>query len=507
MIAVSDAWKDRQQRFLLPETFIEISCGISELGVQEEAVASGTNEAVFSDLVGVTGTSGEETAKKYATLEQNLWALDGTRNILPSGDGPYANAGYVSDISQGGSVTLTLPRVHETAIPGVTITWSSEYNEYPHVFSVTAKNGDITVAETTVTDNASNQSIVYLDISNYDSVTVTIHNWNLPNHRSRVDNVYLGHLLTFTKKDIISYTHEQHGDLLTGELPKSSITFTLDNTDGRWNPTNPTGLEKYLSERQKLTVRYGMDIDGTTEWIPGGTFYLSEWSAPANGLEAQFSARDVFEFLLNAEIKGAVYGTLYSLVTYNATEHILPDDALVVADESLKNYSAPYAGDGTAAEMIQKAANAACCILRYDRNGVLHVEPLDRSHTGYLMPSSLAFSHPEVSLSKPLKTVSVGYGAETPYELSVFSSGETQTVDNSFIVTEEQAITVAEWVREILQGRKTVKGELRADPRLDLFDIVTVESKFGNFSPVVLTEIVYTFNGAFRANYTGRVLE
>lgn len=80
---------------------------------------------------------------------------------------------------------------------------------------------------------------------------------------------------------IISYSHEQSGDLLTGAIPKHSIEFTVNNIDGRWNPSNPTGLEKYLSERQKLIVRYGMDVDGTIEWIKAGTFYLSEWSAPS----------------------------------------------------------------------------------------------------------------------------------------------------------------------------------------------------------------------------------
>lgn len=506
MIAVSNAWKSLQERFLLPEAFLEIKCAITEAGLQESAVASGTNEAVFSNIANVTVEGDIAATNKYATGELNLWALDGSMSILPD-SAPYKTAGYVSNIEATGSVTLTLPEVHTAPIPGVTITWSDEFGEYPPVFTVTARNGDTVIAETTITDNTQQVCVVDLELANYDSVTVTVWNWCLPHRRPRIETISLGHTLTLTKNDIMSYTHEQYGDLLSGELPKNSIEFTLDNTDGRWNPNNPEGMEKYLSERQKVTVRYGLDIDGTTEWIKAGTFYLSEWNAPSNGFEASFVARDIFEFLIGAENKSAVFDTLAKLITYAATYGLLPEDASVVVDPSLSNYSTEYMGDGTAAEMVQKSAHAGGCILRVDRDGVLYVEPLNMTHSGYIIPISLAYSHPEVTLSKPLKTVSVDYGGETPYELSVSAKGETQTVSNSFVRNEARAIIIADWVSKMLKSRKIISGEFRADPRLDLFDIVTVESKYGVLTPVAITEIKYTFNGSFRATYTGRVLE
>jgi hypothetical protein len=42
MITVSDAWKDIQQRFLLPETYIEIDCGVTDDEAQSLATATGT---------------------------------------------------------------------------------------------------------------------------------------------------------------------------------------------------------------------------------------------------------------------------------------------------------------------------------------------------------------------------------------------------------------------------------------------------------------------------------
>lgn len=502
MIAVSDKWKDVQQRFLLPESYIEINCEITEEGAQESATASGTDEAVYSNVESILG---KDATVLYATNEHNLWSLNGTFDILPSSE--YGNAGYVSNIASTGSITLSFPEIRTTAISGITITWGRDYGEYARVFTVTAKEGAAIVAETTVTDNTEQVSAVFMKIANYDSITVTVHDWSVPNHRVRIEKVAIGHTLTLTKKDILSYSHEMHGDLLSGELPKYSIEFTLDNSDGRWNPMNPTGMEQYLSERQKLTVRYGLDLDGTIEWIDAGVFYLSEWDAPSNGLEARFVARDVFDYLINVEMQGSRIDSLHGLIE-TAIRYNLPAGAVVSIDPALDEYTKiEDGGTNTAAEIVQKCSNAGMCIMRYGRDGVLHIEPMSKYLTEYRITAALSYSHPEVTLSKPLKKVAVDYGGLTPYELSVFDSGETQTVNNDFVVSVEQAAQVAEWVRDILTSRKTVSGEFRADPRLDLYDVVTVESKYGVLTPVVITSIRYDFNGSFRGSYTGIVLE
>ena len=356
MIPVSDAWKDVQQRFLLPETFVEIDCVISEEGAQESAPISGTNEAEYSDVSGVLDDVPK--SHKYVTNELNFWSLDGTRKILPDAE-PYGDRGYVSNIASTGSVVLTFPEIRTVASSGLTITWSSAYGEFPTVFTVVAKNGNTVVAEQTVTDNKDQVCSVFMTLQDYDSIEVTVHDWVLPHRRVRIEKIVIGHVLTLTKKDILSFSCEQHGDLLSGELPKYSIEFTLDNTDGRWNPNNPTGMEQYLSERQKLNVRYGLDVNGVTEWINGGTFYLSEWNTPSNGLEARFVARDVFEFLMGDVSGVSIYGNLASLVTW-AVGVSLPDGASVEVDPSLSDSPgrSPTV-NGSPAEMIQRCANAA----------------------------------------------------------------------------------------------------------------------------------------------------
>lgn len=504
MITVSEAWKNIQTRFLLPETHIEIDCTVTEAGIQESAEISGTDEALFSNTI----SAKYDTTKtvKYATNELNMWSLDGTFTIIPD-SAPYANSGYVSDIDSEGSVILTLPEVHTSATSGLTITWCGRHDEYPTEFTIVAKNGDEVVYESTVTENTAQVSAIFAKLQNYDSITISVNAWSLPYRRVRIEKVIIGHVLTFNKSNIFSYTHEQTGHLNSGELPKNSITFTLDNSDGRWNPNNPTGMEQYLSERQRLKVRYGLDIDGVVEWINAGTFYLSEWRVPANGMEASFVARDVFEYLLNEVYTGSKNGTLYQLIENAFDSAGVPYDFDYELDSSLENYDTTIPeGEYTCAEIVQMCANAGGCVMYQDRVGKLYIVKLNKEHSGANIPLELSYSHPEIELSKPLKNVDVSYGADKPYSLLVGDNGETQTVSNPLVSNQAQARFIAEWVRDTLTTRKTVSGEYRADPRLDVFDVVAVASKYGDLQNVALTSIKYTFNGSFRGEYKGRLL-
>lgn len=506
MISVSSAWKEIQQRFLLPESHIEIDCTITEAGIQDTATIVGANEAIITN----TQSALYDTAKnnKYATNELNLWALDGSRVISPDA-APYAESGYISETDNIGSITVSLPEVHTSTTSGVTITWGGRYDEYPSSFEIIAKNGDEVVTSMKIEGNTSQVSAIFTQLQNYDSITINVLNWSLPYRRVRIEKFIIGHTMTFSKSDIISYTHEQTGHLNSGELPKNSIDFALNNTDGRWNPNNPLGMGQYLSERQKLKVRYGLDVSGSIEWIKAGTFYLSEWRVPSNGLEARFAARDIFEYLLNETFNGARAGTLYQLVESAIDSAGVPEDFIYHIDESLKAYYATLPdGELSCAEVLQMCANAAVCLMYQDREGELYIKPQDNTSTDYVIPLALSYFHPEIELSKPLKNVSVSYGIEAPYVLPVGNSGETQTVSNPLVSDEAQAANIATWVKSTLSTRKTVSGEYRSDPRLDVFDIVAVQSdKYGELANVAITDIKYTFNGSFKGSYKGRVLE
>jgi hypothetical protein len=162
----------------------------------------------------------------------------------------------------------------------------------------------------------------------------------------------------------------------------------------------------------------------------------------------------------------------------------------------------------TCAEVLQMCANAGCCCLWQCRDGILHMEPVGVELTDYVIGQladgiNNSYSHPEFELTKELKSVSVNSGMGTATNSA---TGNIQTVDNPLIVNATTANAVATWCRNCLKNRKIVSGEFRADPRLDALDTVTVVSKYGS-NPVQITNVKYSYNGAFRGTYTGRVME
>ena len=359
-----------------------------------------------------------------------------------------------------------------------------------------------------MTGNRDTIAYVWADIQGYNKIVIEILKWCLPYRRARLMECLIGIKKVYTKDDLMGFEHEQSVDPLSAELPKNAIVFSLDNSQNIWNPDNPSGVEKYLIEKQMLTVKYGFHIDGGVEWIRAGTFYMSEWKTPANGMEASFTARDILEFCGDI-YTGPRSGTLLSIVQSALEQSGVASDTYVLDEAALSAVNTDFSEDTneySCSEVLQMCANAACCCLWQCRDGFLHMEPVGVELTDYVIGQlsdgiNNSYSHPEFELTKELKSVSVNSGLGTAAN-SV--TGNTQTVENPLIVDANTATAVAEWCRDCLKNRKIVSGEFRADPRLDALDTVTVVSKYGSNS-VQISNVKYTYNGAFRGTFTGRV--
>lgn len=511
MISTSDAWRTAQLEAVVPETFVEIAYDITEPGLQSSATVSNTTPAVFAQPASIIDTT-DRRYSLYATLEQNIWGLDGTFDILPD-TAPYGNAGFVSDnlITAGepAAVRLSFSSVRTQPIPGITITWSTRYGEYAKVFRIRAYNGSTEIFAEEYANN-SVKSVREFALTDYTSIRIEVIEWSHPGHRARIEEVFLGVIATYTKSDLISYSHAQSGDILSAELPKNSVSFSLNNAEGMWNPDNLSGNVKYLAEQQQISVRYGMQLGNDVEWIDAGTFWISEWDTPSNGLEVRFVARDLIEFMSDT-YSGIRSGTLYDIALAALVQSNLPlqenGSPRYVLSDNLKEWTVNFSADDsdyTCAEIVQLCANAACCVMYQNRKGVLVVEPLRGNASGYAIKRFISYAHPEFKLTKPLKSVSVNDGMGTAENAS---AGEIQKLSNKLITDTTMANRVAEWVRVALEGRRTLSGEYRADPSLDVFDMIAVESKYGMNNAIYVTSIEYTYNGAFRGKYEGRITE
>lgn len=101
-----------------------------------------------------------------------------------------------------------------------------------------------------------------------------------------------------------------------------------------------------------------------------------------------------------------------------------------------------------------------------------------------------------------------GYSLESSSVNIVTNSGltgETVSVDNQLITSQDRAIAVGKWVETYMRNRMTLSSEWRADPRLDALDLVDVENDYGT-NKMIMTDVKYSYKGAFRGSGEGRVV-
>lgn len=434
MQKVSQAWKDNQNSQLVSESFVEVSLDITDPISTDDATATDNGSVAFSNTEDIIGTS-EEDITPYATFEQNMWVLDGTKEVLPH-DNDYDNAGYISDVLSGENgefsspptVTINFNEVHSIPVQGLTITWSVTQGDYPTDFTVRAYNGESVVGEKVVTGNTSIATVVLFDIIDYDKITIVVNKWCLPHRRARIEDLLIGVRKVYGKNDIFSFTHSQEIDIISASLPKGTVTFEVNNFDRAYDVYNMEGLAKYLTERQELKVRYGYKIDGKTEWIDGGVYYLSAWESKENNNRAKFEASLLFDTLSVIYDQGtyspegrSLYDLAMDVLTFANIR--LADNGSVrwVIDESLKDItttsSLPY---DSVANCLQFIANAGCCIMYQDRKGTIHIEKREYVPDDYSVNPVNSFSRPETTLSKPIKDIKVSiYSHEVGEEKQV----------------------------------------------------------------------------------------
>lgn len=530
MQTVSQNWKNAHKQNLLNESFVEVSLDIADPDSLADASSQDNGAVYISDSSQVVSEV-ERKPTPYCTLEQNLWLLDGGRKAIP--ENSIRDSGYVGDVLSDETcifkdkiptITINFSRVFTNLIPGITITWSNAYGEFAESFAVTVYNGNTVVAEKEVLNNRSVKSLVMLDIINYDRIVIRVKKWCLPLHRARIEEIFVGMNKVYSKSDLFGYSHTQSVDPVSTALPKMEIKFSIDNVGEEYNPYNEQGLAKYLMARQEVKARYGLKLDdGSVEWIKGGTFYLSEWYAKQNGMTADFTARDLLEFMstIYTDNHDLSSRTLYDLAerVLRAAELPLNSDGSVkwIIDESLKSISttAPLPED-TLANCLQVIANAGECVLYQDRNGTLHIEPLKIEDTDYVINTFNSYSKSEITISKLLKQVTVKVyeyttgdkGIEsktTDATVVVGAMGETIVIDNPLIVDGNRATALGEWIGTHLGHRMTLDSSWRADVRLDALDIVTNENTY-NTNRVRMTDVEFKFNGAFRGTGKGKVI-
>lgn len=527
-------WKDINNRALMNESFVEVSLEVADQDAMSISAVK-SNGKIYTSEPFYIAHSWDLIRYPYCTLEQNLWCLDGSRKAIAEEDYDVEDT-YVSDVLSDETCVFSSKRptitisflddfVSNASVPGITIIWSDTYQEWADSFEIIVYGADGSViAKKEVMGNKSIRSVVPFEYADYKKIDVIVTKWCLPRRRARIESIVLGLMKVYGKGELFSYSHKQYVDPLSTSLPKSEITFSIHNADGEYNPHNPSGISKYLMEQQEVKVRYGLKMDDdSVAWTDSKIFYLSEWYAKQNGMTADFTARDKFESMTR------VYKEEYSSLDHSHRSlremvvDLLKGDlsthTTIHSSLNLIYTNAPLPED-TVANNLQLIANAAQCVLYQDNTGDIRIEPLSEVVNDYEINSFNSYSKSEISLSKPIKQVKVKFYTysvdgtvaavgEVSYpvntEVPDDSKGEIITVDNPLVDDVGWAEELALWMYSYLKNRITLESSWRPDVRLDAGDMVKNRNDY-DVKTVRMTDVEYTYNGAFRATGKGKVI-
>ena len=518
MQPVSQAWLNNQKMPVVSKGYLRIELYVSnnDIYLPETTITGAQTDATYSNYENIIKE--EKVVKPQSFLGLNQFVLDGNTDIIEANtEGVYS--AYLSRYNGAlttFSVTITLP--YETSNKTRSIQLQFDENRgYAVDFKVTFRKpvsgGWLIIHRETITNNT--ESVVNLnfeDIVGYSEIVIEVSKWSLPFQKAFISYIFLGFVKTFTEKDIISYTAKNSIDLTNGNLPTDEINFEIDNTEGVFdsdpNNTSSKNIYGFLSTRQKIVVSYGYKFNNLTEWIKGGTVYLSEWNCPQNGITASFTAKNILSFLSMNFVKNnndtLTYKNL-AIAVFNASGVVKYN----LQDSKLSGTINASINNVTCAEVLQQIAQATSSILYCDRDGTIRIEAIPSVIYGnYNIDLENCYKYPEIYLEEEVKNLTVWF-----YAYSQTSSGgdvietitKTSTTYSNYYQGNEMEINnplvkdVYDYSNyfNIKNRRINYSCVLRIDPRVELLDIVTLTSKNNDTSYVIVTGTTIDYNGAF----------
>lgn len=387
MQAVSEAYKLQMQKGIRNPSRIEIVYGVFNADATEQAVLSDNGGTAYSSL----DIKDEAASGSYITFEPGRWVVGQAGKILPRESAD--NTGYVSaqqadadgHFESNPAITIAFAEVHN--IFGLTFTFDPITGEYPL---------EIRVNGMTFTPTSSawvlDQGFDAVDQLVIEFVRVR------PYYRARVQQILFGQQVIFSDDKVIKASVTSKVDLLSLALPSKSLSFTIENTDLRYNPLDYTAkasILQYTEQQQPVLVRFGYELDdGSTEWVPAENLIL-EGSPTTSTIYATFKAMDSLSAL-----DGLFYKGLYrpeGITLYDLAVEVLSDAGVesYVLPDYLKDITTKGALPVvTHKECLQIIANAGECILYTDRAGAIHMDvaldPTIRvSDTGHVAHSNV----------------------------------------------------------------------------------------------------------------------
>lgn len=465
---------------------------------------------------------------KYATLERDRWALDGTWDLLP--DDPAQTVGqmsYIGNVLSGTDGTFATPPWVELQFSGVSVLQAcsvyfpgNDYDGLPEDFTVEVKQGGTAYHTRTYTGNtASSVLLEGFTVNNPDAIRVSVTKWSRPGRRMRVVEIVPGVYEGWDGGMIAEFNVKQQGNIAATALPYGTCTLKIDNLSRRFEPRSKNGLFQSIEERQGIDVSLGVRLaDGTDEYKRLGIFYQYSggWKTGDNGLTMQWNLVDIIGLLANREFLapatlpttlGGWIGALAAQLGVNFKDrwHVDPNyTALPVTVRTAEDVQGKKCGD-----ILRWVCQATGTWPRADAStGDLTAEPLWSEGNRVTLDNLNSYPTMKANGDVAALIFTLNDGTGTKYIVSgnATSSSETVSIDNPFIKTEAQALAAARLILSTYGGN-VLDLTGRGDPSSEIGDVETVWLDESQATTARLTMQTFQFSGGVMQGCQSQLLQ
>jgi hypothetical protein len=392
MLKASSAYKKMMNKSVRNRAYISVSLGVVNQSAQGNAKIDNTSQTYYSkgDLFDNSNT---DTYITYASLEENYVKADGSFYIVPEKDGQILDNGLTLPTN----TDLVIKLGEEYSIKGITLEFGP--TSYPTSLSITTAEKTLTYTDNTAYKFATND---VLGVTDYIIVSPTTMVGGT--QQLHIKNILLGVGFVFSNSTVEEFSAESYVSGISEDLSYATYQISVFDTQGLFDVDNNDSFMSYLTPLQPVKISMGVDLDdGTQEWKQIASAYLESWSG--NGNKLSITATDKMsqledEYENNVLEERTAYSEFEKILTACGFEPDEYDIDTYLEGVTIKNpvEKASYS------ECLQVLANATCCVVREDENGILRVQA---NFTNSIEPDEIviATSGDDTTYSNPANVI------------------------------------------------------------------------------------------------------
>lgn len=239
---------------------------------------------------------------EFAILRENYTKLDGSKILFQRG---LNRSGFISDITPSEIETFDDRNVifdfqFEEKTYGITFYFRE--NTIKNANVILYRRGEANPDTLTIENNTKENFFIDTSQDDYDHIIVETLEWTRPDLPIWIENIHMGISHRYKGNELIEFEITEQVDKLVEETPSNELKLTIGDYENLYDPLNPKGIAKYLTEDAQFIPYIGIVTEnGSTEYIKMGTFYFNKIDYSEN--EITFTCYNYMDKLSKQKIK------------------------------------------------------------------------------------------------------------------------------------------------------------------------------------------------------------